>query len=99
MADIIILSWVDFEPGDREIYLAHSDELMAASHSEEGCLRHVMAPDPHSETAVIAHAHYRDSDALDLHVKSEPFAKFLEQTKECRVRERRTDRFEAKQIS
>ena len=99
MADIIILSWVDFEPGDRAVYLEHSVELIAASNDEEGCLRHVMAPDPHSETAVIAHAHYRDLEAFDLHVRSEPFARFLAQTESCRVRERRTDRFEATRIS
>lgn len=99
MADIIILSWVDFEPGDREIYLAHGNELMAASHDEEGCVRHVMAPDPHSATAVIAHAHYRDPEAFNLHIQSEPFARFLSQVEGCRVRERRTDRFEATQIS
>ena len=99
MTDIIILSWVDFEPGDRELYLAHGDELMAASREEAGCLRHVMAPDPHTDTAVIAHAHYRDIDALNLHVQSEPFTTFLAQTKACRVRERRTDRFEATKLS
>ena len=99
MPEIVILSWVDFEPGDRDTYLARSEELMEATRQEEGCLRHVVAPDPHSPTAVIAHAHYRDQAAFDAHLAGEHFVRFLSQTAGCRVRERRTDRFEATRIS
>lgn len=99
MAGIVILSWIDFEPGDRDIYLQHSSELIAASREEPGCIRHVMAPDPQSPTAVIAHAHYRDDAAFKEHVTSDAFVRFLSRTESCRVRKRDTDRFEAIKVN
>lgn len=99
MSAIVILSWIDFEPGDRDIYLARGNELMDATRHEVGCIRHVMAPDPHSPTAVIAHAHYSDQAAFDAHLRGEHFARFLSQVEGCRVRERKTDRFDATKIN
>ena len=99
VAGVVILSWIDFEPGDRDVYLEHGKELIAASHQEPGCVRHVMAPDPQSPTAVIAHAHYRDDTAFKEHVQSDAFVRFLFRTESCRVRERNTDRFEATKVN
>ena len=99
MDGIVILSWTDFEGDDREIYLRHAAGLMDASAQEPGCLRHVVAADPCSPTAVIAHAHYVDAEALELHVKGEPFEQFLAATRDCRVRAKNANRFEVKKIS
>ncbi|HKS46985.1 MAG TPA: antibiotic biosynthesis monooxygenase [Amycolatopsis sp.] len=99
MDGIVILSWTDFEDDDRVIYLEHAASLMEASAKEPGCVRHVVAPDPHSSTAVIAHAHYVDARAFEAHVAGEPFESFLAATRKCRVRARNTDRFEVKKIN
>ena len=99
MTAIVILGWIDFEPGDRERWLDHSYELTKATLEEPGCLRHVIVADPHSPTALITQAHYVDQAAFDAHAASAHFARFRLATEHCRVRVRNVDRFEARKIN
>lgn len=98
LSDIIILGWIDFEGSDRDIWLRHAEELVAATLDEPGCIRHVVVADPHSPTALITHAHYASQEAFDLHVSTEHFKKFAELTKQCRYLVHNVDRFEAKLV-
>ena len=91
--DVVILSWIDFAPGDRETYLRAGDAMMRATKGERGCVRHVMAPDPNSPTAVIAHAHYTDQEAFEEHLRGQHFLDFLTAVEGCQVVERWSDRF------
>lgn len=99
MDGIVILSWTDFEADDREAYLRAAADLVKASGEEPGCVRHVVAPDPTSPTAVVAHAHYRDQRAFEAHLAGAHFERFLAQTKALRVRDKKVDRFEVAKIN
>ena len=99
MSEIILIGWMDCEPGDRDIWLEHAPELSKATLEEPGCFRHVIAADPHSSTALITHSHYASLEALNEHVKTAHMARFVELTKHCRMHTKRVERFEAKKIS
>lgn len=86
MAEIVILGWTDFEPGHRERWMAHVDALVEASRQEPGVLRYVVLADPKSPTAVVAHEHYADADALEAHRASAHLAEFKAATNGCQIR-------------
>lgn len=98
MADILIMGWIDFAPGDREIWLAHADTLIEATLNEPGCFRHVVVADPHSPTAVITHAHYASQEAFREHVSSQHFLDFAAATDSCQAITHNVDRFEGKLV-
>ena len=99
MTAVLIMGWIDFEPGDRDFWLDNAEELMKATQNEPGCVRHVIVADPFSPTAIITQAHYKSKKAFAEHTKSEHFQRFRQQTEKARVRERKVDRFEGKKVS
>lgn len=99
MSEIILIGWMDCEPGDRDIWLEHGPELSKATLEEPGCFAHVIAADPHSPTALITHSRYASLEALDAHTKTPHFLRFAEATKHCRMHTKRIDRFEATKIN
>lgn len=97
--DVLIMGWIDFEPGDRDLWLDNADELMRATREEVGCVRHVIVADPDSPTAIITQAHYSSVEAFNEHVKSEHFQRFRKQTEHARVRERSVDQFHGTKVN
>ena len=98
MSDIVILASTEFEPGHRERWMAHIDDLVEASRREPGVHRYEVVADPKSSTRVIAHEHYEDTAALEAHRTSEHHARFVSATKDCRVSARDIAVFEAKRL-
>ena len=99
MSHIVILGWIDFEPGDRDLWLDNAPALIRATRLEPGCLRHVIVADPDWDTAVITHAHYASEEAFAQHMASEHFQEFRLQTEAARMRDRNVVRFEATPVS
>ena len=86
MSEIVILGWNDFEPGHRDRWMHHVEDLVTATKQEPGCRRFVVLADPKSPTGVFVQEHYDDAAAFDAHRHSEHLARFIAETKGCEIR-------------
>jgi quinol monooxygenase YgiN len=95
MSNVVILGELEFESGDRDLWLSHTPELVDATNSEPGCHRYRISASPISPDGVLFFEWYEDADALAAHMSSPHFAAFMKATSNCRVRDRKIDRFNA----
>jgi quinol monooxygenase YgiN len=99
MSNIVILGELEFEPGDRDLWLSHTADLVKATNEEPGCRRYRISASPLSPDGVLFFEWYESAEALAEHKESPHFMAFAEATSGCRVKDRRVDRFNAAPIS
>jgi quinol monooxygenase YgiN len=99
MPDIVILGELEFEDGDRDVWLSHTPDLVRATNDERGCHRYRISASPLSPNGVLFFEWYENADALAAHLASPHFAAFREATSGCRLSDRKIDRFEVSRIS
>jgi quinol monooxygenase YgiN len=97
-SNVVVLGELEFEPGDRDLWLSYTGDLMKATNEEPGCHRYRISASPLSPDGVLFFEWYESADALAAHMASPHFRAFMEATAGCRLRERKIDRFHATPI-
>lgn len=99
MAECVFVGWLEFEPGDRDRWMVHAGDLVAATLKEPGCRRYVVVPDPDNDNRIIFHEVYVDEAAHKAHSASAHMARSKELTASCRWTAISLDKFEATRVS
>ncbi len=66
---LIVGGEFQFDPGQRDAFLASRMEMMARSRSEPGCFEYTFAADPLDPGRVILYERWDSQEALDEHLK------------------------------
>ena len=65
---LIVAGSFEFEPADREEFLAQRTPALVATRQEPGCLEYVMSADPADPTRVMLFERWADQAAFDAHM-------------------------------
>lgn len=71
---VIVGGTFEFEPGQREQFLASRDAMMRISRAEDGCIEYTFAPDPIEPGRVILFERWDSQEALDAHIAAQQAA-------------------------
>jgi len=66
--EVIVVGWIDFDPGDREVALRAFADVVAASRQEPGCVDYAFTPDPDVPGRVRVFEHWTSDAALTEHL-------------------------------
>jgi quinol monooxygenase YgiN len=66
---VIVIGSYEFEPGERDAYLAGRHDRLRQCRSEPGCLEFLCSADPLNPGRVIIVEHWASEELLDAHVR------------------------------
>jgi quinol monooxygenase YgiN len=65
---LILIGTFEFEPGQRDEYLAGRHDAMRASRGEPGCLEYTLSADPIEPDRIVLCERWADQASLDAHL-------------------------------
>jgi quinol monooxygenase YgiN len=65
---VIVGGTFEFDPNQRDAFLASRYEMMRASRAEPGCLEYTFAADPIDATRVVLYERWASQEDLDTHL-------------------------------
>jgi quinol monooxygenase YgiN len=69
---VIVTGSYEFEPGQRDEYLASRHDSMRASRTEPGCFEFLLSADPIEPDRVVLFERWADQASLDAHIAALP---------------------------
>jgi quinol monooxygenase YgiN len=68
---VIVGGTFEFEPGQRELFLASREAMMRTSRAENGCIEYTFAADPLEPGRVVLYERWESQEALDAHIAAQ----------------------------